>query len=64
MGVIGSAASCVQFLPTVAAQSGEVVVHQRTAQWVTPKDDTVPHPLPAVAFAKLTNRRYMCIHAG
>ena len=40
VGVIGSAASAVQFVPEIAPQAGELVMFQRTANWVLPKDDT------------------------
>ena len=39
IGVIGTAASAVQFLPHVAAQAGQLYVFQRNANWVTPKVD-------------------------
>ncbi|MCH2172040.1 NAD(P)/FAD-dependent oxidoreductase [Myxococcota bacterium] len=42
VGVIGSAASAVQFIPELTAQAGQVYLHQRTANWVLPKDD-VPY---------------------
>jgi cation diffusion facilitator CzcD-associated flavoprotein CzcO len=39
VGVIGSAASAVQFVPEVAKLASQVQVFQRTANWVVPRDD-------------------------
>jgi cation diffusion facilitator CzcD-associated flavoprotein CzcO len=39
VGVIGSAASAVQFVPEIAKQAGQVYLFQRTANWVLPKPD-------------------------
>ena len=39
IGVIGSAASAVQIIPEVAKEAGELVVFQRTANWVIPRND-------------------------
>jgi cation diffusion facilitator CzcD-associated flavoprotein CzcO len=39
VGVIGSAASAVQFVPEIAKQVGQLYMFQRTANWVLPKDD-------------------------
>ncbi len=40
VGVIGSAASAVQFVPQIAKVVGQLDLYQRTANWVLPKDDT------------------------
>ncbi len=40
VGVIGSAASAVQFVPEIVKTAGQVYLFQRTANWVLPKDDT------------------------
>jgi cation diffusion facilitator CzcD-associated flavoprotein CzcO len=40
VGVIGSAASAVQFVPEIAKRAGQVHLFQRTANWVLPKEDT------------------------
>lgn len=40
IGVIGCAASAVQFLPEIAPTAGKLHVFQRTANWVAPKEDT------------------------
>ncbi|MCH2187634.1 NAD(P)/FAD-dependent oxidoreductase, partial [Myxococcota bacterium] len=42
VGVIGSAASAVQFIPEIVKDAGHVHLYQRTANWVMPKEDT-PH---------------------
>jgi cation diffusion facilitator CzcD-associated flavoprotein CzcO len=39
VGVIGSAASAVQFVPQIVKQAGQVHLFQRTANWVLPKED-------------------------
>ena len=39
VGVIGSAASAIQFVPEIAPQAGELIMFQRTANWVLPKND-------------------------
>jgi cation diffusion facilitator CzcD-associated flavoprotein CzcO len=39
VGVIGSAASAVQFVPEIVEQAGQVQLFQRTANWVLPKAD-------------------------
>ncbi len=40
VGVIGSAASAVQFIPEIAKDVGHLTVFQRAANWVLPKEDT------------------------
>jgi cation diffusion facilitator CzcD-associated flavoprotein CzcO len=40
VGVIGTAASAVQFIPAVARQADRLHVFQRSPQWVLPKADT------------------------
>ncbi len=39
VGVIGSAASAVQFVPQIAKQAARVHLFQRSANWVLPKQD-------------------------
>ena len=39
VGVIGNAASAVQFIPEIAKVAGRVVVFQRSANWMLPKQD-------------------------
>jgi cation diffusion facilitator CzcD-associated flavoprotein CzcO len=39
VGVIGSAASAVQFVPEIVKSAGQVYLFQRTANWVGPKED-------------------------
>ncbi len=39
VGVIGNAASAVQFIPEIAKVAGEVIVFQRSANWMLPKQD-------------------------
>ncbi len=40
VGVIGSAASAVQFVPEIVKRAGRVHLFQRTANWVLPKVDS------------------------
>jgi cation diffusion facilitator CzcD-associated flavoprotein CzcO len=40
VGVIGSAASAIQFVPEIVKVAGQVHLFQRSANWVLPKDDT------------------------
>ena len=39
VGVIGNAASAVQFIPQIAKTAAEVIVFQRTPNWMLPKQD-------------------------
>jgi cation diffusion facilitator CzcD-associated flavoprotein CzcO len=39
VGVVGSAASAVQFVPEIVKQARQVHLFQRTANWVLPKED-------------------------
>ena len=40
VGVVGSAASAIQFVPEIAKIARQVYLFQRTPNWVLPKDDT------------------------
>lgn len=44
VAVIGSAASAVQMIPTIAPHVAHLDVYQRTANWVFPKDDALWDP--------------------
>ncbi len=39
VGVIGVAASAIQFVPQIAPEVGQLTLFQRTANWVVPKDN-------------------------
>ena len=39
VGVIGNAASAVQFIPEIAKTAGKIIVFQRSANWMLPKQD-------------------------
>lgn len=39
VGVIGNAASAVQFIPEIAKEAKKVIVFQRSANWMLPKQD-------------------------
>jgi cation diffusion facilitator CzcD-associated flavoprotein CzcO len=51
VGVIGSAASAVQFAPEIVKQAGQVFLFQRTANWVMPKEDAPFTPEQLAYFA-------------
>lgn len=40
VGVVGIAASAIQFVPQIAQQAGQLHLYQRTANWVVPKPNT------------------------
>ena len=40
VGVIGSAASAIQFVPEIVKQAGQVHLFQRSANWVLPRKTT------------------------
>ena len=52
VGVIGSAASAVQFVPEIAKRAGRVHLFQRTANWVLPKEDAPFAPEQLESFRK------------
>jgi cation diffusion facilitator CzcD-associated flavoprotein CzcO len=39
VGVIGSAASAVQFIPEIAMEAGRLAIFQRSANWIVPRMD-------------------------
>ncbi|GAB4395754.1 MAG: NAD(P)/FAD-dependent oxidoreductase [Microscillaceae bacterium] len=39
VGVIGNAASAVQFIPQIAPRAGQLYIFQRSANWMLPKQD-------------------------
>ena len=51
VGVIGSAASAVQFVPEIAKQARQVFLFQRSANWVMPKEDVPFTPEQLAYFA-------------
>ena len=71
VGVIGSAASAVQFIPEIVRTAGAVHLFQRSANWVLPKEDDPysedqldhfrTHPTAA---ADLRNEIYQQIDSG
>jgi cation diffusion facilitator CzcD-associated flavoprotein CzcO len=50
VGVIGSAASAVQFVPEIAPRVARLHVYQRSANWVLPKEDDPYTPEQIEAF--------------
>lgn len=50
VGVIGNAASAVQFVPVLAEQAGELLVFQRTPHWVLPRRDRAYSAAERLAF--------------
>jgi cation diffusion facilitator CzcD-associated flavoprotein CzcO len=51
VGVIGSAASAVQFVPEIVKEARQVHLFQRTANWVMPKEDAPFTPEQLAFFA-------------
>ena len=39
VGVVGNAASAIQFIPQIAPKAGKVYVFQRSANWMVPRND-------------------------
>ena len=39
VGVIGAAASAVQFIPEIAKEAGHLTIFQRSANWIVPRQD-------------------------
>jgi len=39
VGVVGSAASAVQLVPEIAKRAGQVILFQRSPNWIAPKED-------------------------
>lgn len=39
VGVVGNAASAIQFIPQIAAKAGKVYIFQRSANWMVPRND-------------------------
>jgi len=52
VGVIGTGASAVQVVPSIAPQVAELSVFQRTAAWVMPKRDRVYSPARKAFYAR------------
>jgi cation diffusion facilitator CzcD-associated flavoprotein CzcO len=50
VGVVGSAASAVQFVPEIVKEARQVHLFQRTANWVLPKEDAPYTPEQREAF--------------
>jgi cation diffusion facilitator CzcD-associated flavoprotein CzcO len=55
VGVVGTGASAIQFVPAVAARAGRLTVFQRSAPWILPKADRPFTPL---------ERRALCAVPG
>lgn len=53
VGIIGSGASAVQLVPELAAVAGELVVMQRSAPYVIPRDDELYSDAQRRSFARL-----------
>jgi cation diffusion facilitator CzcD-associated flavoprotein CzcO len=52
VAVIGTGASAIQIIPSIASRVGKMHVFQRTASWVTPKPDRDIPPRARAAFRK------------
>ncbi len=57
VGVIGTGASAIQFVPEVAAEASRTTVFQRTAPWVIPKTDRRYSTLERLAFRAVPGLR-------
>lgn len=53
VGVVGTGASAIQFVPAIADTVGELALYQRTPPWVVPKPDRVYSALERFAFEHL-----------
>jgi cation diffusion facilitator CzcD-associated flavoprotein CzcO len=53
VAVVGTGASSVQIVPSIAAEVGSMAVYQRTAAWVQPKPDFDITPTQQTIFAKV-----------
>lgn len=53
VGVVGNAASAIQFIPPLAAQAGQLTIFQRSANWMIPRRDHVYGPVKHWLFAHL-----------
>ncbi|RIX30868.1 flavin-containing monooxygenase [Amnibacterium setariae] len=52
VGVVGTGASAVQLVPRLVERGAEVVVLQRSAPWVLPREDRAYPPAERAAFAR------------
>lgn len=59
VGVIGTGASAIQFVPRIQPQVGKLTLFQRTAPWVLPKPDRAYSALEKLAFERLPGRRFL-----
>ncbi len=58
IAVIGTGATAVQLIPTIAKRAGHLTVFQRTPIWVTPKTDfTIPGPVQQLFAAQPWTQR-------
>ena len=59
VGVIGTGASAVQFIPPVAQKAGHLTVFQRTPNWVLPKPDHPIRPTWQRAYRRIPILRHL-----
>ena len=59
VGVIGTGASAIQFVPELAKVAGSVHVFQRTPPWITPRPDRPYTDREKRAFARVPGRRLL-----
>lgn len=53
VGVVGTGASAIQFVPHVARQAAELTLFQRSPNWVAPKPDRAFTPRELLAFRRI-----------
>lgn len=59
VGVIGTGASAIQFVPAIQPEVAHLTLFQRTAPWVLPKPDRAYSALERLAFERLPGRRFL-----
>jgi len=59
VGVIGTGASAIQFVPRIQPEVARLTLFQRTAPWVLPKPDRAYSALEQLMFSRLPGRRFL-----
>lgn len=59
VGVIGTGASAIQFVPKIQPEVGSLTLFQRTAPWILPKPDRAYSALEKAAFSRVPGRRFL-----
>lgn len=64
VGIIGTGASAVQVIPSIAAEVARLVVFQRTPIWCLPKADAAIAPVVGRALGRLPGAKYLARAVG